>query len=619
MKKNIFFSMIALVAIAISGCQEDDNYISNPNKERATHRVTVDVSNSESRTSIEAVPGGYMSKWTEGDNILLLEYNTNAPEYEGISEYWSEDLQESDIVDGKASFTVELETDEPSDDVYEYISAYGPYSYCDMIYWTDAEDAAYKSWAEQFDYTGEYLPPHMQLNLRFEEYQFPTATSFDPAADVMVSQLVQTVGQLKDALSLKFARLGTIVKITLTGLQDYKGEAINRAEIEFGKSYSESLNILYDYKLEKYVHKEDKEARGYDDMSQLTRYTIKPEEVSVKEDGTADLWVRTYAGKLTDEFSISLALQGNEDNEILLGRKVDLNASGKTIEFKEGGMTTFSVGSWDVADVDGVYDCETEVNEARDGFKATWNAVENAVGYDCYLYGWLEPFDENGEPATKYPNTPVTAVDNGDGTWSVTIVDGLQAMNYALFIKPIPAEGHCLMDNSYYSFDVKVGIPEVYHFHHDCFGGNGTYEAVEGVDDEYIIPELSPGVVRFKNVWRSYDSSWQVLKASDAWFMYSTQPLKEIHSIELYSKNDSHLNFKVYASKTPNEHTKELEGTVIESNYINAGSGSYHYEATHKKVKYTFPNDDTYQYFTICGESAGIVMTSQVTYVYYFK
>ena len=175
------------------------------------------------------------------------------------------------------------------------------------------------------------------------------------------------------------------------------------------------------------------------------------------------------------------------------------------------------------------------------------------------------------------------------------------------------------MDDSYSYFEMAVGIPRVYHFYHDCFGGNGTYEAVEGVDDEYIIPELSPGVVRFKNVWRNYDSSWQALKASDAWFMYSTQPLKEIHSIELYSKNDSHLNFKVYASKTPNEHTKELEGTVIESNYINAGSGSYHYEATHKKVKYTFPNDDTYQYFTICGESAGIVMTSQVTYVYYFE
>ena len=135
MKKIIFFSMIALVAIAISGCQEDDNYISNPTKEKATHQVRVDVSNAESRTSIEAVPGGYMSTWDVGDNIVLLEYNPNGELYDEVSEYYSSELQESDITDGKASFTVELETDEASDATYEYISTYGPYSYYEMYYW----------------------------------------------------------------------------------------------------------------------------------------------------------------------------------------------------------------------------------------------------------------------------------------------------------------------------------------------------------------------------------------------------------------------------------------------------------------------------------------------------
>ena len=153
-------------------------------------------------------------------------------------------MQESDIVDGKASFTVELETNEPSDAAYEYISTYGPSAYCYMTYWTNAEEPEYKSWAEQFNYTGEYIAPHMILNLRFLEHQYPTATSFDPEADVMVSQAVQTEGQLKDDLTLKFARLGTIAKITLTGLQDYQGKALNRAEIEFGESYSANLGIL---------------------------------------------------------------------------------------------------------------------------------------------------------------------------------------------------------------------------------------------------------------------------------------------------------------------------------------------------------------------------------------
>ena len=79
MKKSILFSMIASATIAICGCQEDDNYISNPNEKKATHQVTVNVSNAESRTSIEAVPGGYLSTWNAGDNIALFEYNPSAP------------------------------------------------------------------------------------------------------------------------------------------------------------------------------------------------------------------------------------------------------------------------------------------------------------------------------------------------------------------------------------------------------------------------------------------------------------------------------------------------------------------------------------------------------------
>lgn len=618
MKKTILFSMIASVAIAICGCQED-NGISTPHKEKSTHRVTLNVTGAETRASIVAVPGGYLSTWNVGDYVTLLEYNPDAEQYDEISEYMSAELQESDIVDGKASFTVELETDEPSDAMYEYISVYGAYPYYYMNYWESQDDEEFQLWAQRFDYTGEYIPPHMLIDLRFSDYQSPTADSFDPYSDVMVSKPVQTEGQLKDALALKFARLGTIVKITLTGLQDYCGKPIQRAEVVLGESFSKSMDILYDYKLEKYAHLDRIEPSGYDDMPfEPTRFFVEPQDVVVDEDGTAVLWLRTYAGKLTDDFSITLTVEDEEYGELYLKRNVDLDAEGKVIEFNEGTMTVFSVGGWGRADVEGVYSCETDVNDAMDGFNATWEAVENAVGYDCYLYGYAGELDENGQPEIVYENTPLNAVDNGNGTWSVAVPNGLQPMNYELYIKPIPVEGHCLLYDEYSTFEMKIGLPNVWYFYHDNFGGNGTYESIEGVDDEYLIP-FSPGVVRFKNVWRYYDSSWQALNASDAWFMYSTEPLKKMHSIELYSKNDSHLNFKVYASSAPNEHSKELQGVVIETSEIDAGSGQYHYKATHKKVRYTFPEDETYHYYTICGEQGGIVMTSQVTYVYYFE
>ena len=38
----------------------------------------------------------------------------------------------------------------------------------------------------------------------------------------------------------------------------------------------------------------------------------------------------------------------------------------------------------------------------------------------------------------------------------------------------------------------------------------------------------------------------------------------------------------------------------------------------HKKVRYTFPEDGGYRYYTIKGQDTGVVMTSQYTYVYYY-
>ena len=75
-----------------------------------------------------------------------------------------------------------------------------------------------------------------------------------------------------------------------------------------------------------------------------TRFTISPQEILIKDDGTADLWLRTFAGELTDEFSIELYLDNGDDGEVIMRRKVDLVAENKTIEFNEGGMTIFSVG-----------------------------------------------------------------------------------------------------------------------------------------------------------------------------------------------------------------------------------------------------------------------------------
>ena len=618
MKNSVLLSIVAIAAMAICSCQKENSPIYPAGKNK-THLVTLSTADAETKTGIIAVPGGYESSWYPGDFIWLHECNPDKDIYDRITCYESSALESDDIIDCKASFTVELTTDDPQAAKYSYIAAYAPYSYAYVSEWEQADDEEYISWCGQFGYSGEFVPAHTMVELEFMAEQCPGPHSFDPMADIMISKTVETEGQMTGEATLKFARLGTIVKITLTGLDDFKGKNINAAEFVAGKSFSKNCSILFDTALENYAHRSMMMPSSKDmEMHwESTIFRIFPQEVAVKEDGTADLWVRTYAGELNDEFSMILMIKDDEDGEITLKRHVDLTAEGKKIEFNEGGMTVFSVGGWGIADVTDVY-CETIINETMDGFTAIWEDVEFATGYDCYLTGYGE-LDENDDPVTTLEKTAMTPVENGDGTWSVTVESGLAPMTYILHIKPIPAEGHCLIEDYYSEFEMKIGVPDVYWFAHDCFGNSSSCEPIEGTDGEYLIPIYSPGKVRYKNLSRMYDSSWQVLNANGPWYLYSTEPLKKMHSIELWSKNDSHLNFKVYASASPNEHTEELTGTVIEVSEINVGSGKYHYEAVHKLVRYTFPEGKTYQYYTICGENSGIVMTSQYTYVYYFK
>lgn len=614
MKKTVLFSLITVAAMVISSCDKENSLVGTDGENR-THQVILNAFNADTKTTIIPVLGGYVSSWEAEDFITLHEHNTSK-EYSDVEDYYSDNLTVSDIVDGKASFKVELYTDGQSEDEYAYVATYSPWSYAYINRWENAESSEYQSWSEMFDYTGEYLNPHFLIELGFNDYQSPTSAMFDSEADLLVSKPVITTGQMEGEVALQFARLGTIVKITVAGLDDFKGKAINQAIFKPGMSFSKSMNIVYDYVLEKYVHMEAMVPSGdFEDMPRNAEFTIIPEEICVKDDGTADLWIRTYSGELNDEFSIDLFIE-SEDGEINLRRKVNLAAENKSIIFNEGGMTEFSVGGWEVADVEPVV-CEISVNDAKNGFTAIWNAVDNAIGYDCYLTGYAGEFDEDGNPEIEYKATPYTAIDNGDGTWSVVVESGLEPMNYFLHIKPVPADGHCLVFDEYSTFEKKVGLPEVWWFAHDCFGSSES-EYIEGTDNEYII-DFSPGKVRFKNLERAYDYSWQVLKSTGSWYMYSTEPLEKLHSIEVYSKNDSHLNFKVYASNSPNELSEELEGVVVEVSEIDAGGGNYHYQAVHKKVRYTFPEDKTYQYYTICGDNAEIVMTSQYTYVYYFE
>ena len=209
--------------------------------------------------------------------------------------------------------------------------------------------------------------------------------------------------------------------------------------------------------------------------------------------------------------------------------------------------------------------------------------------------------------------------DNGDGTHSAIVENGLQADTYYIYVRAVPEDGHELVTSEFSTTDLPVGVPVAYWFSHTTFSDDS--ENIEDTD-ESIIPVYSPGKVRFQNLKKRYDSSWTALEATGDWFMYSTEPLN-MHSIELWTKDNSRSCFKVYASSTPGAESLELSGSVIDTSVIDAGSGSYRYNHTHYLYRFTFPEDGDYKYYTIKGTKPdtdpAVVMTSQYTYVYRYK
>ena len=437
MRKLVYIVSAVIVSVMLNGCrsQWDDIDI---NEGKSTHTLTVNAySGDQTKVSIEALPGdaGYMVGWDVGDALFLYEYANDE-----IGIYSSSELAEGDIVDGKASFSFEIADKVAAS--FDYIAAY-PRANPGYGEWENESDVTYTKWADLFDYTGAYVAPHMLVDLRFSDHQCPTADSYDSAADLLISKQITSAQQLSGEVMFSFARVGSIVKVTLKGLTDYVGEHIDRAVFLSGESYKAFSIVTYDPILQKLAYDPDAETGA-----PMNYIEFEPQNLIVKEDGTADLWMRIPAGTISDWFRVELAIEVGEE-EVALSRYVDLISLRRSLVFNDGKMSAFSVSDFIPSVVELVPEVNFVVNNSRDGFVATWSGVEYAVDYDCFLTN------------SSQVRTEVEAADNGDGTWSVQIPGGLAKDTYYLNIKPIPADGYGLIYEEYGVYEVKVGVPYV--------------------------------------------------------------------------------------------------------------------------------------------------------------
>lgn len=335
MKRLSFFLTSALLLVLANACQQ--GIIDNQPEPSPFITMTVDAGTAGTKTAVQVDGSTYNVTWKAGDKINVAEiinanFSLSTPKPPAAYTLNQSDALAADAT--TASFNVSLENratdvDNPNHDAFRYVAVY-PWSSLYSVNWTGNNRA---EWEAHWGNTT--TPDHATVIVELYNHQRPSADSFDPAADLMVSNMVESPYPTQPtSLTLKFARVGTIAKITLKGLP--AGRTVQSGTFSFPQTWPGADVIEYDPVLGK---------TGLFSKSS-GQIDFEPEGVTVNGDGEAVIWLRTLSGKLSGWFNFDITVsdggKGGGETE-RYEKRVDLDALSRTINFPESGLTKFSV------------------------------------------------------------------------------------------------------------------------------------------------------------------------------------------------------------------------------------------------------------------------------------
>lgn len=153
--------------------------------------------------------------------------------------------------------------------------------------------------------------------------------SFDPAADLMRSNAVSTDLTEDPSLSFTFTRIVSINKMILKGLT--AGENVSEVVIESSKALAGNCVINL--------------TGAYIKTSTAAEktLTVKMPYAAVSEDGELPVWFTSYPASFGEGDSMKITVSTTE--ECVYEKTIAFSAD-KTLEFKSGSGTKFSVSGW---------------------------------------------------------------------------------------------------------------------------------------------------------------------------------------------------------------------------------------------------------------------------------
>lgn len=306
--KKLFISLSAAVAM-LAGCAQEKDY--TPAEENFT--LQVEVSEPVSKTYTE----GDKIFWNETGEQLNIIYFAD----ESTSRRQSATHEDYTLTDNRITFTADLSKTEGASK-YTF-GAFYPY--------------VYKSTTSS-------------VSLTVPQEQTPTATSYDPKADILVSaQPVVTAG-LPDKISFQFSRMVAIVNMKIAGIP--AGELIEEVIVSSSAKPAGAMEFK--------VHQTNtvENAKWYNNYEDIT--LNMGGRVAT---GNDDVWFITVP---TDLSGTDLTVKVSTDKNDYI-KTIDL--TGKTLNFERADIARFTVKDLSVAEKPKAYKLLTDVAELNAGDK----------------------------------------------------------------------------------------------------------------------------------------------------------------------------------------------------------------------------------------------------------
>jgi len=598
--KAIRLMAAALIAAALASCQKEEAVIVKTTA--APHTVAIKASLGDATKTLisQDSEGHFKGEWEAGDVLYVKEFVTGVSSDPGLYE-----------IDSASGF-VATDPLAAGGETATFTATFDPY------YW---ESTLTPEQLATYTFTYKYLacsynPYYMSgdsIPLLIDPDQEVYAGGYSTADDMLISRYAEYSSRPAN-IAFNFARLGTVVKITLKGLQE--GDVVKSGTWFTGNHLKAACRlegiVSYFPETGKYIYEVPQYMEDMLNDCYHIRFTssdpLKP--IVADANGEAEMYLRVLPGVCDDWFGIICTVDRG-GSELQFSKLADLASMGRSLTFKDGGLTMFSVDMKPA--VVGLPEPIVYISpKPRTGFTAMWLADAHAAGYECYYQRYGDYWDDVKGTYVDYEKialTPVAGTGELDGMYYVSVPSGLEPDKYTIYVKAIPDSDSGLSDFGFAEKEMYIGItrdmtwPDV-----DSYGSPTHLDRSMDPIWKVIEPgeELFPWYFNVSNL----KTNWGQLYSADgtsAWTLStktesSFQHNGEIHHITLKMSNKATNTTTVYGISP--------DGTATVIAQPEAG----YWSTTEKYYDYDFTGG-SYNGFRI--ESGGPLYVTMLRVYYY--